>query len=227
MAEMPNPEISGKAESLPENVVFKGYKTGLTLVIPEVGSLEEHIQDIRIRLEQSHDFFKGAHIIIELGKRLLAEKERLVIKETIKEFGLTPRFAEEIKNKPLSPASEIERNNEETDQFRATITVQKTVRSGQRISFEGNLVIMGDVNPGAEVIASGDIVVLGRLRGTAHAGAEGDETAKIIAFQLRPVQIRIAGVITRDSEPSSKTKYLGPEIAKIKEGMILVERIAY
>ncbi len=218
MAEMPNPEVSGKMEVLSENVVFKGYKTGLTLVIPEVGSLEGYLQDIRIRLEQSHDFFKGAHIIIELGKRLIAEKERLALRETIQEFGLSPRFAEEIKNNEKT---------EEVDQFKATITVKKTVRSGQRISFEGNLVIMGDVNPGAEVIASGDIIVLGRLRGTAHAGAEGDETAKIVAFQLRPVQIRIAGVITRDSEPGPKAKYLGPEIARIKDGMILVERVSY
>ncbi|HBF36699.1 MAG TPA: septum site-determining protein MinC [Firmicutes bacterium] len=225
MAEMPSPEASGKMESLSENVVFKGYKTGLTLVIPEVGSWEGYLQDLRIRLEQSHDFFMGAHIVIELGKRLIAEKERSALRETIQAYGLNPRFAEEIKNKS-SAANEIEKTDE-VDQFRATITVKKTVRSGQRISFEGNLVIMGDVNPGAEVIASGDIVVLGKLRGTAHAGAEGDETAKIVAFQLRPVQIRIAGVITRDSESGPKAKYLGPEIARIKDGMILVERVSY
>lgn len=218
MAETPNPEVSGKMESFSESIVFKGYKTGLTLVIPEAGSLEGYMQDIRARLEQSHDFFKGAHIIIELGKRLIAEKERLALKEAVQEFGLNPRFAEEVKNNEKI---------EEPDQFESTITVRKTVRSGQRISFGGNLVIMGDVNPGAEVIASGDIIVLGRLRGTAHAGAEGDETAKIVAFQLRPVQIRIAGVITRDSESSSKAKYLGPEIARIKDGMILVERVSY
>lgn len=218
MAEMPNSEASAKVESLSENVVFKGYKNGLTLVIPEAGSLEGYMQDIRVRLEQSHDFFKGAHIIIEIGKRLIAEKERLALRETIQEFGLNPRFAEEVKNNEKS---------DEADQFEATITVKKTVRSGQRILFGGNLVIMGDVNPGAEVIASGDIIVLGRLRGTAHAGAEGDEGAKIVAFQLRPVQIRIAGVITRDSESSPKAKYIGPEIARIKDGMILVERVSY
>jgi septum site-determining protein MinC len=226
MAEMPNPEAAGKMESTPENVVFKGYKTGLTLVIPDVGPLEGYLQDIRVRLEQSRGFFKGAHIIIELGKRLIAEKERLDLMETINGFGLNSRFAEELKNKAIL-SNDNERLTDEVDQFRATITVKKTVRSGQRISFEGNLVIMGDVNPGAEVIASGDIVVLGRLRGTAHAGAEGDETAQIIAFQLRPVQIRIAGVITRDSEPSPKVKYVGPEVAKIKDGMIIVERVAY
>ena len=48
-----------------------------------------------------------------------------------------------------------------------------SLRSGQRIEFEGSLVIIGDVNAGAEVIAGENIVVLGTLRGLAHAGAKG------------------------------------------------------
>jgi septum site-determining protein MinC len=226
MAEMPNPEPLSKVENAFENVVFKGYKTGLTLVIPEVGPLDGYLQEVKMRLDQSQDFFKGANIIIDMGKRSIAENERAFLTQLIKEFGLNPRFAEELKTKTTSN-NDNDKMAIEADQFKATITVKKTVRSGQRISFEGNLVIMGDVNPGAEVIASGDIIVLGRLRGTAHAGAEGDETAQIIAFQLRPVQIRIAGVITRDSEPGPKVKYMGPEVAKIKDGMILVERVNY
>jgi septum formation inhibitor MinC len=69
MAEMPNPEASGKMENTLESVVFKGYKTGLTLVIPDVGPLEGYFEEIKTKLGQSHDFFKGAHIIIDPGKR--------------------------------------------------------------------------------------------------------------------------------------------------------------
>lgn len=43
------------------------------------------------------------------------------------------------------------------------------LRSGQKIEFEGSLVILGDVNSGAEVIAGENIVILGNLRGLAHA----------------------------------------------------------
>jgi septum site-determining protein MinC len=225
MAELLNSEAFDKNESASENVVFKGYKMGLTLVIPDVGPLEGYLHEIRVRLEQSQDFFKGANIIIDHGLRSIVGKERSSLVQLIKEFGLNPRFAEELKTKLKN--NDNDKPVAEIDQFEATITVKKTVRSGQRISFEGNLVIIGDVNPGAEVIASGNIIVLGKLRGTAHAGAEGDETAQIIAFQLRPVQIRIAGVITRDSEPSPKVKYMGPEVAKIKDGIIIVERVNY
>ncbi|MGE5583202.1 MAG: septum site-determining protein MinC [Bacillota bacterium] len=225
MAERSNPETIVKTAKATESVVFKGYKNGLTLVIPEMTSLEESLEDIRVRLEQSQDFFKGAKIILDTGNRLLTDNERTSLLDLVKEFGLNPYFMDEKPRTAKIKASE--KPNGEIDQFRATITVKKTVRSGQRIAFGGNLVIMGDVNPGAEVVASGDIVVLGTLRGTAHAGAEGDATAQIIAFQLKPVQIRIAGVITRDSEPERKSKYLGPEIAMIKDGMIVVERVSY
>ena len=77
--------------------------------------------------------------------------------------------------------------------------------------------IMGDVNPGAEVVASGDIIILGKLRGTAHAGAYGNQDSRVIAWQLRPLQLRIAGVITRAPEGDSRSKkFNGPEVASIK-----------
>ena len=67
-----------------------------------------------------------------------------------------------------------------------------SLRSGQRIEFEGSLVIIGDVNAGAEVIAGENIVVLGILRGLAHAGAKGNKDAVIEASEIEAVQIRIA-----------------------------------
>lgn len=214
-------EKTNKLEISSENVVFKGYKTGLTLVIPGTGSFEQYLPEIKTRLEQSQDFFKGAKIILDTGGRRLSEPERSLLVQLIKEFGLNPHFLDEIK---VVKQVESNQSTNESDSFKPTITVKKTVRSGQRVVFEGNLVIMGDVNPGAEVIASGDIIVLGTLRGTVHAGAQGDETAQIIAFQLKPVQIRIAGVITRNPEHDEKVKNIGPEMAKIKDGLIVVER---
>ena len=55
--------------------------------------------------------------------------------------------------------------------FNKEIAVSETkfhrgaLRSGQRIEYEGSLVVLGDVNAGAEVIAGENIVVLGILRG--------------------------------------------------------------
>lgn len=71
------------------------------------------------------------------------------------------------------------------------------LRSGEHLQVEGTVLLLGDVNPGARITAGGHVLVWGRLRGTAHAGYQGDRQARIVALQLRPVQLRIADVVAR------------------------------
>lgn len=221
------PDIIKNMINEPESVVFKGYKAGLTLIIPENGPFEKYLSDLKNNLDQSQDFFKDAKVFLKIGERVLDDSEQAELVRLIEQYGMnfqgfqTGNDSKSIKRKS-SPVSATE-----SDPFVSTITVKKTVRSGQRVSFEGNLVIIGDVNPGAELAATGDIIVLGKLRGIAHAGAQGDISAQIIAFQLQPVQIRIAGVITRAPESESHPNYHGPEVARIKDGKIIVERFNY
>ena len=70
-----------------------------------------------------------------------------------------------------------------------------SLRSGQKVEFEGSIVIIGDVNCGAEVISGENIVVLGKLRGLAHAGAKGNKEAIIAGESIESPQIRIADEI--------------------------------
>ena len=97
-----------------------------------------------------------------------------------------------------------------------------TIRSGQRIDFEGSIVVLGDVNGGAEVVAEGNIIVLGNLRGFAHAGAKGNRSAFIAANSITPTQLRIADIILRSIE---EKKDIGNsyEIAKLEMGTIVIE----
>ena len=103
-----------------------------------------------------------------------------------------------------------------------TVLIKRTVRCGQLIQFDGNVVVMGDVNPGAEIISSGSIMVMGALRGIVHAGAKGNEEATVSAFKLQPTQLRIANHITRapDGEYPSPDH---PETARIKDGVVVIE----
>ena len=48
-----------------------------------------------------------------------------------------------------------------------------TVRSGDRISSNGDLIIIGDVNPGAIISANNNVYVWGKLLGIAFAGENG------------------------------------------------------
>lgn len=77
---------------------------------------------------------------------------------------------------------------------------QGTVRSGDHLEAEGSLLVLGDVNPGARISAVGHVLVWGRLRGIAHAGCRGDRQARIVALQLRPLQLRIADAVARGPE---------------------------
>ena len=88
----------------------------------------------------------------------------------------------------------------------------------------GHVVIIGDVNPGGEVVAGGDVVVWGRLRGLVHAGATGNPEAWVCALQLAPMQLRIADLFSRAPDAASERKrHALPEVARIRDGKIVVE----
>lgn len=104
-----------------------------------------------------------------------------------------------------------------------TLFVKRTIRSGQRISYDGNIVILGDINPGAEVIASGDIVVMGALRGLVHAGARGNKDALVLALNLNPTQLRIGGIIGRAPDAEAAGEPGSPEVARVRGGEIVID----
>lgn len=95
-----------------------------------------------------------------------------------------------------------------------------TLRSGDRISANGNLCIIGDVNPGAIVSAKKNIYVWGKLLGVAFAGKGGDKNASIASLYLKPLQLRIADVIAIG--PKEKPSNYYPEIAVIDEQTIAI-----
>jgi septum site-determining protein MinC len=103
----------------------------------------------------------------------------------------------------------------------ATLYHASTLRGGQVLHHNGNIVVVGDVNPGAELIATGDILVFGRLGGIAHAGAQGDESARIYALDLSPTQLRIATFIAADAE-SKRNRPAVAEAALVRDGRITI-----
>ncbi len=96
-----------------------------------------------------------------------------------------------------------------------------TVRSGDRISSNGNLCIIGDVNPGAIVSAKNNIYVWGKLLGIAFAGNTGNNDASIASLYLNPLQLRIADLIAIG--PKEKPHNYYPEIALIDKRTIIIK----
>ena len=100
------------------------------------------------------------------------------------------------------------------------ILYEGTVRSGDRISSNGNLCIIGDVNPGAIVSAKKNIYVWGKLLGIAFAGKGGNSSASIASLYLNPLQLRIADVVAIGPKEKPKNNY--PEIAFIDKQTICI-----
>jgi septum site-determining protein MinC len=98
---------------------------------------------------------------------------------------------------------------------------QGTLRSGDHLQVEGSVLLLGDVNPGARISAAGDVRVWGRLRGVAHAGCQGNGQARIVALQLRPLQLRIAEAVARGPEDLPPLGYA--EQALLVAGAIAIE----
>ena len=96
-----------------------------------------------------------------------------------------------------------------------------TVRSGDRISSNGNLCIIGDVNPGAIVSAKKNIYVWGKLLGIAFAGRGGNNNSSIASLYLNPLQLRIADIVAIG--PKDKPKNYYPEVAVIDNQTIIIK----
>lgn len=98
-----------------------------------------------------------------------------------------------------------------------------TLRGGQALHHEGNIVVVGDVNPGAELIATGDVLVFGRLAGVAHAGAQGDADARVYALALEATQLRIATFIATDHDDATRSPGSArAEAALVRDGRIAI-----
>ena len=120
----------------------------------------------------------------------------------------------------------VEENSVNTETL-PTLYLNQTLRSGQTVTYEGNILIIGDAHPGSEIVATGDITVWGILGGIAHAGSMGNITAKVRALKLNAIQLRIAGLYARRNDTLNvpyvqKTNEFTPEEAQIEDGKIVI-----
>ncbi|HEY3676171.1 MAG TPA: septum site-determining protein MinC [Candidatus Tumulicola sp.] len=126
-----------------------------------------------------------------------------------------------VPRQPARPAIASAPQLRAVDDRPAALYHAATLRGGQSLHHTGNVVIVGDVNPGAEIVAFGDIAVFGRLAGVAHAGAGGDASARVLAFDLDPTQLRIAAFIGADLERKQR-RTAQAEGAFVRDGAIAV-----
>jgi septum site-determining protein MinC len=201
----------------------------------EEGNFDSILEQIENKVASAGRFFKGVTLDVKYRGRKLSEDEENKVHELLstKSGAAIKSFSEdtEVHITPQqevseTPHSKIRMRNYFFKGINEGITkfYKGTVRSGQLINFDGNLVIIGDVNPGGEIVATGNVVVMGTLRGIVHAGADGNAEAVVVALNLQPTQLRIANVITRSPDEQDIRGSFIPELAYVKENMVYIDR---
>lgn len=206
------------------SVEIKGITVPALLIkLDENKSIEENIQEIEKKL--SSTFFKGSVCVLDTSTIKLSETEKRQIENILEKHNskILGYKHSQIKEEKHTPKEEKKEELPEIKEKTSLKIIPKTVRSGQRIEHDGDILILGDVNPDAYIIASGNVIVMGALRGIVHAGANGDETAIVLALKLIPQQLRIADYLTRSPDELEEPEH--PEKAFIENNQIVIERI--
>ncbi len=216
-----------------ETISIKGVRQGLLVTLRQ-GGWEQLLAELQRRLADSPSFFKGGRVSLDVGPLALTERHLrqardLLIQHDVTLHAVVSKNAQTeaaaqalglvidlgLERRPPSPAPPAAPPAPHGE----AIVTQGTLRSGQSIRHPGHVIVIGDVNPGAEIVAGGHVVVWGKLRGTVHAGAMGDDEAMICALDLSPMQLRIAGHITRS--PEERRRKPVPEVAAVRDGQIV------
>lgn len=205
-----------------ERIIIKGNKSGLIAEINmhKFSDFTEMLELLLSRLSKGKRFYRKSTLTINTSLNLINDKDIEHLKKVLLEeieiediIWQDDNVKEKEKEKEKKTFSGVYEGK--------TKFLRKTVRGGQSIRYNGNIVIIGDINSGAEVTAAGNIIVLGAIKGNVSAGANGNTKAIIAAFSLQPEILKISNIVTLSPDDSEEPEY--PEVAKVKDGAIIVE----
>lgn len=212
-----------------ELITFKGVKEGIFINIDN-GSFLDVKKELDTKLQNAASFYRGTKLLGIKSKDLDSEnimELKLILKYKYDFVVSNEELPKHIFDQPfIEDRLDLEDDNDDSIfegiDCGMTKFVNGTLRSGQVVKYDGNIVIVGDVNPGALIQAKGNIIVLGILRGVAHAGTDGNLKSIVASYYLQPTQLRIGNKITRPPDEDLES-YRLPEVAKIKDGEVIIE----
>ena len=173
---------------------------GIELIVNERNF---NVQRIKEFVKEKAQLLKSSRFIISVENRLLTEKEIKELSDFLKSlknitfcgFKTNRKENRELCLKLGIPCDmsnlELEKIKERSPTEEIKF-VKKTLRSGDKITSPGDIVIMGNVNPGAEVEAGGNVYVMGDLRGTVKAGI-GKTEGEVKATFFQAPRLEVCG----------------------------------
>ena len=193
-------------------------KNKVVIKIKEEAEQEEIVDELNKKMVDLKKLYKDEKNPISVEGKVLTVKEKEELKKIINQkikVDISFKSTQGLGLASIKKVYEKDVADSVTRLFRGSL------RSGQKLEFEGSLVIIGDVNSGAEVIASDNIIIVGILRGLAHAGAQGNKKAIIAANSIEGPQIRIANIVKEiefeDIEIRKQYAYIDDESIILEE----------
>lgn len=206
-------------------VVIKGSKSGMTVILDPQIPFEQLVEDVGTKFRESARFWGSVQMTLTLEGRRMSPSEEFRIIQAITDNSqvdilcLLDTDANRIARCEKALTERLMELSSQTGQF-----YKGNLQRGDVLESEASVVIIGDVDHGARVMAKGNIIILGLLHGTAYAGVAGNEEAVVVAFEMAPMQLRIAGYSTQ-TEEKGKRLGRGPMIASVEKQEIIVRAI--
>ena len=245
--------IKALIETMDSKIEFISTTSDVTIssaksLLISIESLENNVSAPDIRADEEQNRTTNKELVHALDKIFGESSSDISLTESItasdatdkdSSFGETSENSNEKKEEVPSvelmtfdepeDLEELRKHDRETELL-PTLYIHRTLRSGQSISSDGNIVVIGDVNPGAEIIAKGDITVWGILGGIAHAGSENNNYAKIRALKMNAIQIRIGNIFARRPDTVNmpyiqRTEFYVPEEARVYKNRIVIHKL--
>ncbi|MHB1610885.1 MAG: septum site-determining protein MinC [Sulfobacillus sp.] len=194
---------------------IKGDKRGLRVLAHGFARESDLVEDLQVTLRSRVEFLGSATLLVEVdGLPLTAT----LFQQISDIFGQFPTLILRGIQSPDPHNGLLTLEQTRSHVLSTPMVVRHTVRSGQQITHQGDLIIVGDVNPGATLAAAGDIFVFGWLRGTVYAGQPDDRHHNIYAIRFQPSQIKIGDVLALGDGNGQQ-----PEYAHVDKDLIVVE----
>lgn len=175
------------------DIILKGDKNGFSVIIDVNANYVDAFKELKEMIMQqnvksTNEDDDVINFTVKTGNRLLNDQQKDDIRELFEKY-------------PQLELKGIETDVESKDEVnKAMKKIQTTVesgivRSGQKLTYEGDLIFLGTLHRDAQICATGSIYILGEVNGVVQAGYPNNTNAAILGNLQNVDQLRIADVI--------------------------------
>ena len=188
-------------------VVIKGNKAGMTVYLEKDLDFDEVLQAIAKKFKATAKFWGAAQMTLTLEGRDLTPEEEYRVVQTITD------------NSDIEVLCLLDTDGNRTKKCEKALNERLMELSSLTGQF-----YKGNLRDGDELESEGNIFVLGALRGAPYAGVCGNEDAVIVAFEMAPMSVRIAGLSLKKAG-NGRHLGRGPMMILSENGKVVEEPI--